>query len=341
MHFIATNFLILVFCFFTCYSVTRDSNSAEDVPEQVCTLIMLQKYRNAELLEQNILKKCPDDIGALNMLCTIKQTEIMDYESYTVFGNAFDSYTDSVFNVISLLIDDKKGRDSINAMFYMASILGSKSIILAKKGIWAPAISSAVKSSDYLKKVIKKDPLFFQAYYGIGMFNYYLSQNLKWVPFLGDKREDALKQIDTAALYAPVPYNYAAKNSLCWILIDAKRPETADSIASDVLKKYPENTIFIRIKVKSNILLKRWNIALQLAGRLLELSSERNPRNWAELVAGYHAVALCYENMKNYQCCKDAAVKALSLPIPEKYRSIPFVKKYLKYFEDVSRKYGA
>jgi len=330
---------VLIFLIF-CYNVYgwNDSGKQENIPDSTDFFLMAQQYQKALDLARILLNRNPANIEALNLICTIKQTEILDYEAYSIDGAGYIGYADSALSVISGCLDNKRGKDSLDALFYIASILGGKGIILAKNGSWPSAVACALRSSGYLKQIIKIDPSYFAAYYGIGIFNYYLSRNLKWLPFFGDRREEALHQLAQAAI-APFPYNYAAKNSLCWILIERNELASADSIASETIEKYPDNTLFLRIKIRTSIGLMHWNTARLTAQKLIEISSLRTPPNWADMISGYQALACCCDNMGLYSDCREAAGKALSLKVPEAYCKIAFVKKHLKYLADIKKKY--
>ena len=76
------------------------------------------------------------------------------------------------------------------------------------------------------------------------MFNYYLSSSFKWLPFVHGKEKEGIRLVETA-LNSRFPYNYAAKSSLCWILIEQQNFRKADSLARSVLDELPDNTIEI------------------------------------------------------------------------------------------------
>jgi hypothetical protein len=282
----------------------------------------------------------PKNLEALNLSCTIQQTRILDYESYTLDGDDYLKLSDSALSVFTDNLHAKRGKDSLDALFYIGSILGGKGIILAKKGNWPSAVRCALRSVGYFKQVLALDSTYYAAYYGIGVFNYYLSEHLQWLPFFGDKRLEAIRQIKRS-LAAPRPYNFAACNSLCWILIERNELTEADSIVSRVIADHPENTLFLRIKVRVALGLEQWSHARSLSKKLIDCSVRRQPGNWADMISGYQALVCSLDHLHQNRECIEAADKALSLEIPEAYKKIPFVKKHLKFIEEIRKKYGA
>jgi hypothetical protein len=180
-----------------------------------------------------------------------------------------------------------------------------------------------------LKQVLARDPQFYAANLGIGVFDYYLSTSFKWMPFVDDRVSEGIESIE-AALNAPYPYNNAAKNSLCWILAERKEFRQADSLAQSVLDINPTSTIFLRIKMIVNFWDGKYQVALAFAEKLIYLSENRDPENWSDLIAGYDIYASCSDKLGNKKDSYDASVRILSKSIPQDYYKIPHIKKHLK-----------
>ena len=60
-----------------------------------------------------------------------------------------------------------------------------------------------------------------------------------------------------------------------------------------------------------------------------------------DIVSGYQALVCSYDRLNRFGESLNAANAALSLPIPDHYRKIPFVKKHLKFIERIRKKYTA
>lgn len=300
--------------------------------------LMNQDYRKAERIVNMAPDKQSEKREALYLRFVIKQTEMLDYESYSIYGEDFLKFADTVFRELSYRLPLEKGRDSLKCMFYIGGTLGGIGIIQAKIGNWPFGVRNAMASVGYFKQIVKIDPEFKAAYLGIGIFNYYLSENLKWLPFFGDKREAAIQQIQMATM-APFPFNFAACNSLCWILIARGQLKKADSVATQVLIKYPNNTTFLRIKVRTVLGNNRWEEVINLAQKLIDLSKKRSPENWSDMLSGYQALLMSYDKLGLKKECLGTSGRVLALNIPEQFKKILYVKKHLKYAAEIRKKY--
>jgi tetratricopeptide (TPR) repeat protein len=300
--------------------------------------LMTQNYAKARRMVDAALLKRPDIQEAHYLKCAIMQTEMLDYESYAEEGEVFLKHADSVSKMLSFRLPLETGKDSIKCLFFLGSTLGGIGIIQSKLGNVPFGARNAMASIGYYKQVIKLDPEFKAAYLGIGVFNYYLSESLRWVPFFVDKRQEAMEQLQLAT-QAPFPYNYAASNSFCWILIAQGNFQKADSLASHVLLRYPDNTMFVRAKVRIALACRQWDASIEQARRLIGLSTKRDPINWSDICSGYQAMLLAFDKLGMKKECKDTSEKALSMVVPERIRKIQNVRKQLKFIAEIHEKY--
>jgi tetratricopeptide (TPR) repeat protein len=160
---------------------------------------------------------------------------------------------------------------------------------------------------------------------------------LSWLPFTGGKYQEGISFIEKA-IKSDFPFNYAAKNSLCWILIDRHEYTRADSVANSVLNDYPGNTIFLRIRSIIDLRRGAFKGAIEHANALLLLATERNPVNWSDCIAAYYILVESYYQAGLENESLNAAELILSKNIPEVYLSIPHIKKNLKRIKDLKEK---
>jgi hypothetical protein len=313
------------------------SSPAEISIDSVKINIICQRYPLALQALDTFLAHHPENLEALYLRTSVDQAKILDYESYGIDGQRYCDLADSALLVFKNSLSSRNGIDSIHCLFYIASLLGGKGVVKAKNGNWPGALSSSLSSAKYFKRIIKLAPSYYQGYYGVGLFNYYLSRNLKWLPFFGDRRVEAIEQL-WKATHAPFPFDIAAYNSLCWILIERNELSSADTIASQVLLAFPDNSLFLRIKMRVDIGKSQWETALLPARKLVDLSRMRDPVNWADLISGYQAVVCCLWNLNRKEDALHEATAALALPVPEGYRKISFVGDYLTYIADIRKK---
>jgi hypothetical protein len=321
--------LIITICI-SCIAEVYLSNEELDSVQKD---LFKQKYFSAQKKISGYLQKNPNDINALYLHLAVYQTKILDYESYHADSPKFITVADSVKNILEKRIGSLKGKDSLICLFYLANVYGGISLMHAKTGNWIDGVKNGMNSVSLLKQVKKALPSFYAAYLGIGVFNYYFSSSLNWLPFANGRWQEGLSYIETA-VNSESPFNYAAKNTLCWILIERKEYKRADSIASSVLSEFPCNTIFLRIKALVNLRSGNYQDAIKNASSLLSLAQARDPVNWSDCVAAYYILVESYSQtgmVNEMRCAADAILKE---EIPQSYSSVPHIKKNLKYIRE-------
>jgi hypothetical protein len=294
------------------------------------TLLVKQGYRTADSCLAAYLQGAPEDNAALYLRVAIEQTELLDYESYNLHGERFLTVVDSVRKVFEDRLPGLKGQDSTMCLFYIANMYGGMGVIKAKMGRWVPAIKSSMKSVSLLKEALARDSALCAARLGIGAFHFYLSKSFKWLPFIDESSENkGVREIEKA-VSAPFPFSFAAKNSLCWILIDQELFERADSVALSALAEAPGNTIFLRIRCLIALWSKQYDRALELGQQLAEKSIMRDPANWSDYVLAYYVLTGSYEGLGKIREALGAARHILEAKIPSEFRTLPPIKKNLK-----------
>jgi len=146
---------------------------------------------------------------------------------------------------------DKNKQDK-EALFYLAQAYGT----LAKykfehdKGMWGAA-RDAAKAKNYSEDYVRLDPGRGDAYFTLGMYNYYVDIAPSFVKFLrvflflpGGNRAEGLKQIERAAregeLTGPVATMMLAQ---IYGFLEG-RPEEGLRLAEELNRKYPDNPEF-------------------------------------------------------------------------------------------------
>jgi tetratricopeptide (TPR) repeat protein len=333
----AASLFSLIFVFASFWRINAQ-DSLNNPMDSALYYLIHQRYSKSDSVLDVILKNDPGNMGAEYMHLANEQTKMLDFESYDIEGDDYITRADSMVDLFKKALPSKKGVDSLKCLFFIGNTLGGKSITQAKIGKWPSAIRNGLRSLSYYKQVVKADSSFYAAYLGLGIFNYYISLHLGWLPFFGDKTQEGLRQIRLAS-QGCIPYSLVAKNSLGWIMIDRKEYDAADSIASSVINELPDNTIFIRLKVRTALWRKDWQTSIALARSLVDISEKRDPVNWSDLLCGYQALVSCYDNLGMKTECLEWAQKALAIKVPDPYSKIPYVKKHQKSIVEIQEKY--
>lgn len=178
------SFLLLLFV--SVYSIADLAKNNVQL-DSIQNDLVAQQYKNAKDNLKRYLSINPTDVEALYLELAICQTEILDYESYQTDSRQFLATADSIKKVLEKKVTTLQGKDSLMCLFYLANIYGGISLMHAKTGSWIEGAKNGMTSVAILKQVQKALPDFLAAYLGIGVFNYYFSTSLNWLPFTGGR----------------------------------------------------------------------------------------------------------------------------------------------------------
>jgi hypothetical protein len=327
--------IVLITAFFSSVHAGQAGQSPLAAAE---TLLVKQDYAAASNIAAGYLPGGPEENYALFLRVAIEQTELLDYESYHFRGERFLAVADSVRKVLEGRLSGLKGKDSTLCLFYIANIYGGISVIKAKMGKWFPAIKNSLTSVSLLKEAVLRDSAMCAALLGIGAFHYYLSKSFKWIPFIDENSGNrGIREIEQATA-ASSPFHFAAKNTLCWILIDQEQFDRADSVALSALEETPGSTIFLRIRCMIALWSGRYERAIGLGQKLSEASLMRDPVNWSDYVMAYYVLAGSYDGLGKIKETRAAARHILEAKIPPEFREIPPVKKNLQRVLEIQKK---
>ncbi len=328
-------FLVLFFSGFQGVLCAQGGSDQEDLDSALYFLVH-QNYKEAYSFLEKHSTKNPTDNEALYLSFVIDQTRILDYESFYNEAQAFVSAAESLKTVFEKRLVNLHGKDSVECLLYIANIIGGVSIILSKTGNWLEAARNAVSSVAILKKVKKMDPDCYEANLGIGVFNYYLSNSFKWLPFFNGKEKEGIRLVEKA-LNSKVPYNYAAKSSLCWILIEQQDFRRADSLARSVLEELPDNTIYLRISAYISLWSGKYDAARNYALRIIKSSEIREPVNWSNVATAYAILVSSLLEQKKKQEAHLAAEEFFSRQFPQEFADLPHIKKNIKLIAEAQK----
>lgn len=310
----------------------------QDLIAQAQQHLVRQRYGRADTLCQMVLEKNPDSYRALYLRLSIFQTRMLDYESYGYEGRAFSARADSIGAALTRELPRLGGADSIACLVDLGNAYGGYAVILAKTGNWIAAAKKAMLARSFLKAALRADPNADAAYLGLGLFDYYLASKLTWMPFFKPKQNNGMAEL-MRALKAPFPFDYAAKNSLCWIYIDKGEYADAYALVRSVLLQMPQNTIFLRIEGKLDLQTGQWPHGITVANKLIELSLNRKPVNWSDCLLGYRILATAYDALHEENLCIGATNKALSFSIPSPECKIPTVTGHRNFIKALQQKH--
>ncbi len=281
-------------------------------------------YLKAETNFQRLIESYPDHpMGYFFMAATI-QSKMMDYES--------DQWNQDFYRYIRSAIDFAEKNEAKNqdhdlwSMFYHGSALCYLAFYEGRNGDYLKAVSHGLSGISILKKIVKIDPEFYDACFGIGSYKYWRSQKTKflnWLPLVSDDREEGIDLIRQAVEKGKYT-QYAAMNELIWILLDAGRAEEAYSWALKGLEKFPQSRFFLWGAAKSAFELKNYTASVNHFQQLLDLIINSPSDNYYNEYICRLKLAQSFEKLGKLADASDQIVYVETLPLS------PAIEKKLK-----------
>ncbi len=185
--------------------------------------------------------------------------------------------------------------DDPEANFYLGACYGMKGRWLLLKYKWIRAAHYGFKGYKYLQRTIALNPEYYDAYLGMGMYDYYsdtLPTILRFAANLmvrGDKQR-GLRYIETTLTKGHYSVT-EAKIFLVGILSAyEKQPDKALQIVLELRRQKPENLFFLLMEVGTRIDARDWNGAIAfgefLAPRVRELAYTKPHASLFDLYLG-------------------------------------------------------
>ena len=159
---------------------------------------------------------------------------------------------------------------------YWGGSLGAKGWYYVTRGNWVRAYLSGKKGYKYIRKVLEIDPHLYDAYLGVGMFEYYaatLGPTLKALASFsvrGDK-EEAVRYMtlaQTQSRYVRLEAAYFLWNAA----VEEDRLEDAYARALELKKTFPQSPFFRWCEIFTLFRMKKWREMLEACDQYFALA---------------------------------------------------------------------
>ncbi|MBN2572729.1 MAG: hypothetical protein JXA68_11415 [Ignavibacteriales bacterium] len=237
---LATSFIFFLFFKNMDAQVYPDSKVDQYIKTGIEKIIK-QEYSSAEEIFNKLESEYPQlPLGKI-YLAALYVTKQKDYAEIIN-----EDYVEKLLNNALKMCDNllKKDKNNLWYNYFKAVGEGYYSFFKTEVGSYLSAFSRSGTSVDYYEKCLEIDTNFYEAYVGIGTYNYWKSKYFDWIPFVSNDRLLGIKQLKIGAANANYS-KYFAKNSLMWIYIDKENFKSAITAAENALKYYPNNRMFL------------------------------------------------------------------------------------------------
>lgn len=193
-----------------------------------------------------------------------------------------------------------------NYMFWGAAY-GVRGVRQGKLGNWWNTFVDSINSIKYMKMAVAIDPELYDCYYGIGLYNYWVSEKLgKYLPFF-DRREIGIEQLKSTekGIFARIP----GKLALFRIYITEKRYHDVFKPAEEMFREYPDSLVGRWQYGLALIRTNQWEKAIKHYRFILELLEPVKIKGPEALIEAWYYLALSYYSVGEFQRAKDLLEK--------------------------------
>lgn len=160
----------------------------------------------------------------------------------------------------------KRHENKLESLFFRGAAFGNLCLFYGAESEWIKGLRFGLQAKSFHEKVLKIDPKFYDAYFFLGLFNYYrdtLPKVIRFLPgFLGLKSnsEKGLEQLYLASKQSTFSKVEAA-TFLGNFYIEKGNYESALEIYAALTKLYPNNPFYIFNQGRTQFLLEDYNAA--------------------------------------------------------------------------------
>lgn len=320
--------IILLFALFS--SLKAQNTQVESWIDAVMEQTINSNFHTAESLLT--LKTIPKKAPLIHSFYTasVLSSKMTHYENQAEDRRFRKAVERTLFLADSLLaLNKNNSKEQAKLYFYKGSALGYLGYYAGQTQSWFAAYSNGTESVEYLEKCIAVDSTYWDAYLGIGVYYYWRSARLNWLPFLKDRKEEGIDLIMKTIAHQGRS-RYLAMHQLIYILLDYKSYDQALYLGKKVVEKYPQSAFMYW--AYSHVLMKQKNYSLAIAAykNLIEILSADSAHNPNHMLTAHVRMADMYAQSKN---CTEAMAAI-------KWVEKKFTKAEITANEEVSRLIG-
>ncbi|MFC2149923.1 tetratricopeptide repeat protein [Calditrichota bacterium] len=297
-------------------------------------LVVNQRYEQALELADSVNRSEPDSPHGWFLQSLALNARMIDFED-EIDRQPWHETCDSVESISNRLLEESPANPTL--FFYLGTVYSFRSYRHANDGDLIAAYLDAVKGGGYFKDALKADSSYYDAYFGIGSYNYYRSDKagiLRSVGVVADRRDLGLAQIARAADNGTFT-KAAARSALAWIAVENEQNEEALRIAKELLNDYPDCRSFLWCLGRAQINLEQWEPAIYTYSRILDSVRTEERNNHYNELGCLHSIALAQSELEDWRAVELTANEALSIGLSDevkdrKSKDLKHLKEFLK-----------
>ncbi len=296
--------------------------------QQSVDLAVNNRFTEAESLLTQRIAQTDSSAEAWFYYASVLNSKMNYYEN-TIDARPYLKTLHTLVRKSEALLSAAKGDNRLlraRALFYRGSAYGYLAFYEGKTGSYLSALSNGLSSINDLEEAVRLDSTLYDAYLGIGAYQYWRStkfRHLFWVPFVDDLRLQGIANIRKAIRKSRYS-RYLAMHQMIYVLTNYGEMDEALQYARQAVAAFPKS-VFMRWAF-AHTLYKRHEYpqalqAFEQLVRLLQTTAERNP---SHLVECYTKMAEIYlksnQPVKSKQMARSALEQAKGKVLSEEGR---------------------
>ena len=265
-------------------SLRASSDASSDTSKALWWLYQLQ-YDKAHQVIDHYIQLHPNDPAGYFYKTGIDWWHLaqdFDHRFPDVEERMDQSYQQTVRTARAMLDDAKDDKTKALASFYWGGAEGLKGRWLVTQKRWIGAYRLGKRGHRLLQKSLEYDPTLYDAYLGLGIYDYYtdtlpgIQKVLASLLIRGDKKR-GLRELQIAIDKG----THARVEAMIFLVeiytTEERMPEKALPITEDLVKEFPQSPAMQLARVMTRYTMKDWEPMMKDAADFLKKSKEETP----------------------------------------------------------------
>ena len=289
------------------------------------------KWEKADKVFKTIIANNPEDPRGYHYEASIYLWYFLSNQDEKDL-DTFEAYSDTAIDKAKEFLD--KNPDNVSILYTLGTIYSCRAIAFSKAEKFIDAAWASKKSESYLSETLAKDSTFYDAYLGLGLYNFAVGQipsAYKWALSLaginGDKKK-GLEYIKTAARKGRLS-KVEAKYYLSQILTNfINKYSDASVYLKNLIKEYPSNLLFLY----SYSVLKIKDRQLNEAAHILKKILEKNEPKFQQLISfSNFLMGDIFYRRNNFDSAKVYYTNFINTTLDNDYTGIAYYRMAISY----------
>ena len=232
------SFLLLFISF--SYSINVSNDFLSDIQKEIkkgINAVQVGNYDQSLKIFEEIIEKLPDHPVGYFLHSAVLHRIMVDYCNFS-FEDIFLARVNEAIRLSKEMVD--KNKEDPWGYFYLAGAYGFRGIFHSEFGAFSQAFIDGFRGYKKMKQVLELDDSIYDAYYGVGLFHYWINYyKVAWLFGIKADKEQGINEVKIAGEKGFYSDEQAA-SSLIRIYYNEKKYKKSLAQAKMFMQKYPK-----------------------------------------------------------------------------------------------------